>query len=351
MGTAGESAAAAATAPHPPAGAPRRPPGPSPAAGRRSPPEAPSAAGSGRPGAPPAGPRRAMFQPAAAAAAAAAAAKRCFTIESLVAKDSHPLADEPLRPPAPLGYPAGAAAVEAFAHGFQGSAAAAAAAARSLYGGPPELLFPEAVSHPPLPVHPPPLAAAHLPHAPHPFFGPQPRGDPLHFYPWVLRNRFFGHRFQGKSARPRGGGAAEGGGGQAALRAGPGLRGRGGRGLEGAAERAGKAAGRGGRSRRGDRPLSRGWGGGPGAPSLAPARMRLRGDPRGLFAALPPLLGPSRARPPRSLARPAPPRRGFLAQKSAGRSALLRFARCVSLNLAHREAPRNLKRGMKETLR
>ncbi|XP_054846327.1 homeobox protein EMX1 [Eublepharis macularius] len=122
-----------------------------------------------------------------------AAAKRCFTIESLVGKDSHPLADEPLRPPA-LGYPA-SAAVEAFAHGFQGSAAAAAAAGRSLYGSP-ELLFPEAVSHPPLAVHPPQLGASPLPPSPHPFFGPQPR-DPLNFYPWVLRNRFFGHRFQG----------------------------------------------------------------------------------------------------------------------------------------------------------
>ncbi|XP_034281991.1 homeobox protein EMX1 [Pantherophis guttatus] len=133
-----------------------------------------------------------MFQPAAAA-------KRCFTIESLVGKDnSHPLAEESLRPvaaaaaaAAALGYPA-SAAVEAFAHGFQGSAAAG----RSLYGGP-ELLFPEAVSHPPaLAVHPPQLGSSHLPPSPHPFFGPQPR-DPLNFYPWVLRNRFFGHRFQG----------------------------------------------------------------------------------------------------------------------------------------------------------
>ncbi|XP_026546714.1 homeobox protein EMX1-like [Notechis scutatus] len=134
-----------------------------------------------------------MFQPAAAAA------KRCFTIESLVGKDnSHPLAEDSLRPAAAaaaaaaaLGYPA-SAAVEAFAHGFQGSAAAG----RSLYGGP-ELLFPEAVSHPPaLAVHPPQLASSHLPPSPHPFFGPQSR-DPLNFYPWVLRNRFFGHRFQG----------------------------------------------------------------------------------------------------------------------------------------------------------
>uniref|UniRef100_A0ACB8E9I1 Homeobox protein emx1 n=1 Tax=Sphaerodactylus townsendi TaxID=933632 RepID=A0ACB8E9I1_9SAUR len=119
-----------------------------------------------------------MFQPAAAA-------KRGFSIESLVGKDSHPLGHPLLRPPA-LAYPpaAAATAVEAFAHGFQG-----AGSGRSLYGGA-ELLFPEAVSHPP------PLAGAHLPPSPHPFFGPQPR-DPLSFYPWVLRNRFFGHRFQG----------------------------------------------------------------------------------------------------------------------------------------------------------
>ncbi|XP_062430712.1 homeobox protein EMX1 [Rhea pennata] len=116
-----------------------------------------------------------MFQPSA---------KRCFTIESLVAKDTPLSPDEPLRPAA-LPY----AGPDAFANGFQG------AAGRSLYGSA-ELVFPEAVGHPALPVGPHQLAAASpLPH-PHPFFGPQPR-DPLNFYPWVLRNRFFGHRFQG----------------------------------------------------------------------------------------------------------------------------------------------------------
>ncbi|CAN2391300.1 Homeobox protein EMX1, partial [Pristimantis euphronides] len=112
-----------------------------------------------------------MFQPAG---------KRCFTIESLVAKDTHlPSSEEPVRPTA-LTYPGSTA--EAFAF--------PSPAARSLYPGP-ELVFPEAaVSHPPLAVHPP------LHQHPHPFYGTQHR-DPLGFYPWVLRNRFFPHRFQG----------------------------------------------------------------------------------------------------------------------------------------------------------
>ncbi|XP_025928536.1 homeobox protein EMX1 [Apteryx rowi] len=122
-----------------------------------------------------------MFQPSA---------KRCFTIESLVAKDTPLSPDEPLRPAAlPYPGPAAAADAAAFANGFQG-----AAAGRSLYGSA-ELVFPEAVAHPALPVGPHQLAASPLPH-PHSFFGPQHR-DPLNFYPWVLRNRFFGHRFQG----------------------------------------------------------------------------------------------------------------------------------------------------------
>lgn len=142
-----------------------------------------------------------MFQPAA---------KRGFTIESLVAKDggtggspggggagSHPLAvaasEEPLRPTA-LNYPHPSAAETAFVSGFP--AAATAGAGRSLYGGP-ELVFPEAMNHPALTVHPAHQLGASSLQPPHSFFGAQHR-DPLHFYPWVLRNRFFGHRFQGK---------------------------------------------------------------------------------------------------------------------------------------------------------
>ncbi|KAJ7422623.1 Homeobox protein EMX1 [Willisornis vidua] len=120
-----------------------------------------------------------MFQPSA---------KRCFTIESLVGKDTPLGPEDPPRPTA-LAYPGPAAAADAaaFAPGFQG------AAGRALYGSA-ELVFPEAVGHPALPVGPPQLGGSALPH-PHPFFGPQHR-DPLNFYPWVLRNRFFGHRFQ-----------------------------------------------------------------------------------------------------------------------------------------------------------
>ncbi|XP_072436474.1 homeobox protein EMX1 [Chiloscyllium punctatum] len=111
--------------------------------------------------------------------------KRCFTIESLVAKDSSPLSppDEPLRPTAVTYSPS----ADAFASSFQ-------TAGRSLYSGP-ELMFQDSVSHTPLSVHPHQLGAHHLQN-PHPFFTPQHR-DPLNFYPWVLRNRFFGHRFQG----------------------------------------------------------------------------------------------------------------------------------------------------------
>ncbi|XP_029794380.1 homeobox protein EMX1 [Suricata suricatta] len=74
------------------------------------------------------------------------------------------------------------------------AAAAAAGAGRSLYGGP-ELVFPEAMNHPALTVHPAHQLGASPLQPPHSFFGAQHR-DPLHFYPWVLRNRFFGHRFQ-----------------------------------------------------------------------------------------------------------------------------------------------------------
>ncbi|XP_054028251.1 homeobox protein EMX1 isoform X2 [Dryobates pubescens] len=130
-----------------------------------------------------------MFQPSA---------KRCFTIESLVGKDTHLSPEDPPRPAA-LAYPGpgpAAATDAAFAPGFQG---AAAAAGRALYGSA-ELVFPEAVGHPALPVGPHQLGGSALPH-PHSFFGPQHR-DPLNFYPWVLRNRFFGHRFQGESVVP-----------------------------------------------------------------------------------------------------------------------------------------------------
>ncbi|XP_010116602.1 PREDICTED: homeobox protein EMX1, partial [Chlamydotis macqueenii] len=69
----------------------------------------------------------------------------------------------------------------------------------------PDLVFAEAVSHPPnpaVPVHPVPpphaLAAHPLPasHSTHPLFASQQR-DPSTFYPWLIhRYRYLGHRFQ-----------------------------------------------------------------------------------------------------------------------------------------------------------
>ncbi|XP_036431009.1 homeobox protein EMX2 isoform X2 [Colossoma macropomum] len=142
-----------------------------------------------------------MFQPAP---------KRCFTIESLVAKDN-PLpvaasrAEEPVRPAA-LSY-ANPSPVSPFLNGFHPGA-------RAVYSSP-ELVFAEAVSHAPgsavPPVHPVaphahalaahPLSSSSTSsaHGPHPLFAGQQR-DPSTFYPWLIhRYRYLGHRFQGKS--------------------------------------------------------------------------------------------------------------------------------------------------------
>lgn len=132
-----------------------------------------------------------MFQPTP---------KRCFTIESLVAKDN-PLpasrSEEPIRPAA-LSY-ANSSQMNPFLNGFHSSG-------RGVYSNP-DLVFAEAVSHPPnsaVPVHsvPPPHALAAHPlsssHSPHPLFASQQR-DPSTFYPWLIhRYRYLGHRFQGK---------------------------------------------------------------------------------------------------------------------------------------------------------
>ncbi|XP_067241202.1 homeobox protein EMX1 [Chanodichthys erythropterus] len=112
-----------------------------------------------------------------------ATGKRCFTIESLVAKENPLTQEDPIRPTA-LSYSAPA---DSFLNGYQSPAG------RALYPNP-ELVFSETVNHAPLSMHPHPLGSTHLQH-PH-FFGTQHR-EPLNFYPWVLRNRFFGHRFQG----------------------------------------------------------------------------------------------------------------------------------------------------------
>lgn len=113
-----------------------------------------------------------------------ATGKRCFTIESLVAKESPLTQEDPIRPTA-LSYTAPA---DSFLNGYQSPAG------RALYPNP-ELVFSESVNHAPFSMHPHQLGSTHLQH-PH-FFGTQHR-EPLNFYPWVLRNRFFGHRFQGK---------------------------------------------------------------------------------------------------------------------------------------------------------
>ena len=112
------------------------------------------------------------------------AGKRCFTIESLVAKENPLTAEDPIRPTA-LSY--SNPTTDVLMNSYQGPPA------RSLYQSP-DLVFPETVNHPSLTVAPHQLGGSHLQH-PH-FFGTQHR-DPLNFYPWVLRNRFFGHRFQG----------------------------------------------------------------------------------------------------------------------------------------------------------
>lgn len=135
-----------------------------------------------------------MFQPTP---------KRCFTIESLVAKDNPVPAsrsEEPIRPAA-LSY-ANSGQMNPFLNGFHSGG-------RSVYSNP-DLVFAEAVSHPQnsaVPVHPvaPPHALAAHPlsssHSPHPLFGSQQR-DPSTFYPWLLhRYRYLGHRFQGKLSK------------------------------------------------------------------------------------------------------------------------------------------------------
>ncbi|KAM3606833.1 uncharacterized protein V6R79_024144 [Siganus canaliculatus] len=136
-----------------------------------------------------------MFQPTP---------KRCFTIESLVAKDNPVPAsrsEEPIRPAA-LSY-ANSGQMNPFLNGFHSGG-------RGVYSNP-DLVFAEAVSHPPnsaVPVHPvaPPHALAAHPlsssHSPHPLFAGQQR-DPSTFYPWLLhRYRYLGHRFQGNETSP-----------------------------------------------------------------------------------------------------------------------------------------------------
>lgn len=121
--------------------------------------------------------------------------KKCFTIESLVGKEaiSGGSGDEPIRPTA-LRFPESLhPAAGVFGSCFQGSSG------RTLYSAGPELVLQEAGTHTQspggLPLHP-------LQIPPQSFFSPQHR-EALSFYPWVLRSRYLGHRFQGE---PGGGG-------------------------------------------------------------------------------------------------------------------------------------------------
>ncbi|MBN3288406.1 EMX1 protein, partial [Polyodon spathula] len=110
--------------------------------------------------------------------------KKCFTIESLVGKETNSsAADEPLRPTA-LRFTE-SVHPPPFGSCFQSTG-------RNLYSSP-DLMFPEPCSHsanPALSLHPLQLSSQ-------PFFNPHQR-EALNYYPWVLRNRYLGHRFQGK---------------------------------------------------------------------------------------------------------------------------------------------------------
>lgn len=116
--------------------------------------------------------------------------KKCFTIESLVGKEaiSHGSGsgDEPIRPTA-LRFPE-SLHPGVFGSCFQGGSG------RTLYSTGPDLVLQEAGTHTQspggLPLHP-------LQIPPQSFFSPQHR-DALSFYPWVLRSRYLGHRFQGE---------------------------------------------------------------------------------------------------------------------------------------------------------
>ncbi|KAM6924237.1 empty spiracles homeobox 3 [Xenentodon cancila] len=129
--------------------------------------------------------------------------KKCFTIESLVGKDagSRGSGDEPIRPTA-LRFPdslhpgsAVAATAGVFGTCFQSSSSSG----RTLFSSGPELVLQDPGPHgggggTALPLHP-------LQIPPQGFFSPQHR-DALSFYPWVLRSRFLGHRFQGEDSSP-----------------------------------------------------------------------------------------------------------------------------------------------------
>ncbi|TNN40127.1 Homeobox protein EMX1 [Liparis tanakae] len=124
--------------------------------------------------------------------------KKCFTIESLVGKEpsGHPAGDELIRPTAlrfpeslhPAAAAAAAAAAGVFGSCFQGSGG------RTLYSAGPDMLLQEPGTHAHSPGGALPLHPLQIP-PPQSFFSPQHR-EALSFYPWVLRSRYLGHRFQ-----------------------------------------------------------------------------------------------------------------------------------------------------------
>ncbi|XP_034545269.1 empty spiracles homeobox 3 [Notolabrus celidotus] len=116
--------------------------------------------------------------------------KKCFTIESLVGKDalSHSgSGDEPIRPTA-LRFPDSLHPAGVFGSCFQGGSG------RTLYSAGPDMVLQDPGTHAQspgaLPLHPLQIPAQS-------FFSAQHR-DALSFYPWVLRGRYLGHRFQDK---------------------------------------------------------------------------------------------------------------------------------------------------------
>ncbi|KAL0175688.1 hypothetical protein M9458_028018, partial [Cirrhinus mrigala] len=111
--------------------------------------------------------------------------KKCFTIESLVGKDSNSssaAADEPIRPTA-LRFTE-SIHPSPFGSCFQNSG-------RTLYSSSPEMMFTDPATHSTNSG----LSLRHLQIPTQPFFSPHQR-ETLNFYPWVLRNRYLGHRFQ-----------------------------------------------------------------------------------------------------------------------------------------------------------
>uniref|UniRef100_A0A8C1XVF3 Empty spiracles homeobox 3 n=1 Tax=Cyprinus carpio TaxID=7962 RepID=A0A8C1XVF3_CYPCA len=118
--------------------------------------------------------------------------KKCFTIESLVGKDSNSssaASDEPIRPTA-LRFTE-SIHPSPFGSCFQNSG-------RTLYSSSsPEMMF----TDPATLSSNPGLSLRHLQIPTQPFFSPHQR-DTLNFYPWVLRNRYLGHRFQGDDSSP-----------------------------------------------------------------------------------------------------------------------------------------------------